>query len=297
MAFSEFYISDDHPMYVQHYGAAAASSSAVLVHGGVHTGVCWTTRPDGRPCWAPYLAERGWAVYVVDWPGVGRSGGVGSLLQSRAEHIVSALADLLRAVGPSLLVGHSIGAALAAKVMEVAREHTTGLISIAPAPHGNVVRPETPVPRPEDQPIIFDEAPMQHFFCNAPRFPKGAIDQYRRSLCAMSPSVFNALGPGNASQALAIDHIGRLASIPKLVVAGDHDQLVTAQMSSAVAQSLGAPHVTVGKDWGLPGFGHMIPIEDGSEEVLDRCLDWFAQAAGWLAEDPLTDLSKEMTRG
>jgi hypothetical protein len=48
--------------------------------------------------------------------------------------------------------------------------------------------------------------------------------------------------------------------------------------STAVAESLGAPHISVGKDWGLSGFGHMIPIESGSEEILKRCLDWFANA-------------------
>jgi hypothetical protein len=65
-----------------------------------------------------------------------------------------------------------------------------------------------------------------------------------------------------------------------LVVAGDNDQLVTHQMSSTVAESLGARHIAVGKDWGLSGFGHMIPIENGSEEILKRCLDWFADARG-----------------
>jgi hypothetical protein len=63
-------------------------------------------------------------------------------------------------------------------------------------------------------------------------------------------------------------------------VAGDNDQLVTGPRSLAVAESLGARHITVGKDWGLFGFGHMIPIENGSEEILKRCLDWFAYTRG-----------------
>jgi pimeloyl-ACP methyl ester carboxylesterase len=280
MIYSELYVGDEHPMYVQRWGPPAASSRAVLVHGGVHTGVCWTSRPDGRPGWAQYLANQGWAAFVVDWPGVGRSAGTGSLLQSKAEHIVSALVALLNHTGPALVIGHSIGAALAAKVMEMAPRQVTGLVSIAPAPHGNVAGLAPAIPRPDDEPISFEEAAMLHFFCNAPRFPKDAIDQYRRSLCSMSPGVFNALGAGNASRALEIGEVASLTSIPKLVVAGDHDQLVTAQMSSAIALSLGAGHVSVGKGWGLSGFGHMIPIEDGSEEVLQRCLDWFTKAAG-----------------
>src|SRR6267142_3593542 len=136
---SEFFVSDEHPMYVQRWGRAkddpslSSSSQVVLVHGGVHTGVCWTNRPDGQPGWAQYLAEHGWTAFVVDWPGVGRSAGTGTLLQSTAEHIVTALAALVRDIGPTLLLGNSIGAALAAKVMEVAPKHVTGLVSIAPA--------------------------------------------------------------------------------------------------------------------------------------------------------------------
>jgi pimeloyl-ACP methyl ester carboxylesterase len=160
--------------------------------------------------------------------------------------------------------------------MEVASKHVTGLISIAPAPHGNIAGNRPPLPG--DQPITFDGDAMRRFFCNAPRFPKDSIDQYRRSLCSMSPGVFNAAAPTNGSRDLMIDDFASIASIPKLVVAGDNDQLVTHQMSSTVAESLGALHISVGKDWGLSGFGHMIPIENDSEEILKRCLDWFADA-------------------
>jgi pimeloyl-ACP methyl ester carboxylesterase len=160
--------------------------------------------------------------------------------------------------------------------MELASEQVTGLISVAPGPHGNIKGNRPPLP--DDRAITFNEDSMRRFFCNAPRFPKDSIDQYRRSLCALSPGVFNALSSANGSQALVIEDLATVASIPKLVVAGDNDQLVTYEMSAAVAESLGARHISVGKDWGLSGFGHMIPIENGSEEVLERCLDWFAEA-------------------
>ena len=280
----EFFVCDEYPMYVQRWGAGGDDRAArrkpviVLVHGGVHTGVCWTSCPDGRPGWARLLAAQGWSVYVVDWPGVGRSSGTEPLLTSSADAIVIAVAALARQVGPVLLVGHSIGGAIAAKVMEVAAEHVVGLISIAPAPHGNIALPLPPVP--EDQLVRFDEEAMQRLFCNAPRFPREAVSDYRRSLCAMSPLVFNALGARNGSQALVIKDLEAVAHIPKLVVAGDEDQLVVTAASLQVAQALGALHVVVGRDWGLAGFGHMMPIEVGSEEILARALAWFADAMG-----------------
>jgi pimeloyl-ACP methyl ester carboxylesterase len=45
----------------------------VLVHGGGGQGLDWLVTPDGRPGWAPLLADQGWTVHVVDRPGHGRS--------------------------------------------------------------------------------------------------------------------------------------------------------------------------------------------------------------------------------
>ena len=45
----------------------------VMIHGGGQTGSNFTGTPDGREGWAQYFLERGYAVYVVDQPGRGRS--------------------------------------------------------------------------------------------------------------------------------------------------------------------------------------------------------------------------------
>jgi pimeloyl-ACP methyl ester carboxylesterase len=45
----------------------------VLVHGGGGQGTDWLGTPDGRPGWATFLLQEGYAVYVVDRPGHGRS--------------------------------------------------------------------------------------------------------------------------------------------------------------------------------------------------------------------------------
>ncbi len=45
-----------------------------MVHGGTMSGVNYTGTPDGREGWAQYFLRRGYAVYVVDQPGRGRSG-------------------------------------------------------------------------------------------------------------------------------------------------------------------------------------------------------------------------------
>lgn len=45
----------------------------VFIHGAAQTGTGWITTPDGRHGWAPWFAERGWKVCVIDQPARGRS--------------------------------------------------------------------------------------------------------------------------------------------------------------------------------------------------------------------------------
>ena len=68
------YISDQ--MYVEERIPARRTHRypIVMVHGGTMSGVNYTGTPDGREGWAQYFLRRGYAVYVVDQPGRGRSG-------------------------------------------------------------------------------------------------------------------------------------------------------------------------------------------------------------------------------
>ena len=63
------------PMFV-HWEAPSTVTRPyplVLVHGGGGQGTDWTGTPDGRPGWATRFVEAGFAVYVVDRCGHGRS--------------------------------------------------------------------------------------------------------------------------------------------------------------------------------------------------------------------------------
>src|SRR6201986_490428 len=46
----------------------------IMVHGGTMSGTNYTGTPDGREGWAQDFVRAGYAVYVVDQPGRGRSG-------------------------------------------------------------------------------------------------------------------------------------------------------------------------------------------------------------------------------
>ena len=51
----------------------------VFIHGGAQTGTNFTGTPDGREGWAQFFLREGYAVYVVDQAGRGRSAYVGSV--------------------------------------------------------------------------------------------------------------------------------------------------------------------------------------------------------------------------
>jgi pimeloyl-ACP methyl ester carboxylesterase len=272
----EFYVNEDHPMYVQRWAASrtppSPSRRVVLIHGGAHTGQCWTGCPDGGPGWAQYLARRGWTAFVIDWPGVGRSRREPDFLTAGPTPIVHALRRLILQEGPSVIIGHSMGGAIGAKVVDGIPDLVQAFVAVAPAEPGNVSsdRPLAPV----DSPLSLTEEAAANFFTKAPRFPQGAIKAYLRSICDYSPSVQNALGDLDRSGSLIIEDLTRLSAVPSLVLAGDDDQLTPSNVTIPIAACLDAEHVTVGLDWGMFGFGHMMPIESGSEQLLDRVLDW-----------------------
>jgi pimeloyl-ACP methyl ester carboxylesterase len=51
----------------------------VMVHGGSQTGSGWISTPDGRDGWATYFVRHGYAVYVIDQVGRGRSAYIGDI--------------------------------------------------------------------------------------------------------------------------------------------------------------------------------------------------------------------------
>ncbi|WP_307672198.1 alpha/beta fold hydrolase [Streptomyces sp. V4I2] len=63
------------PLYVEWMSPVEVTRPypLLLVHGGGGQGTDWLTTPDGRQGWAYDLVRAGYAVYVVDRPGHGRS--------------------------------------------------------------------------------------------------------------------------------------------------------------------------------------------------------------------------------
>lgn len=277
---SEFFVgSRPYPMYVQRWAPAAGSPTRsvpiILIHGGSHTGTMWTTAPNGEPGWVFLFMRQGWPVYVVDWPGVGRSGTWPESLTMGAGEIVAALVALLEKTGPAVLVGHSIGGGLSFKVAEERPALVRAVVALAPA---SVEFPNPNVPvAPLDRPVSTSREVAMQRFANSALFPKEAFDDYVLSLVPYSPRIRNAaVGAGDE---LKLDR-GRLdvwKKVPVLFLAAEEDRTLPNHLSEETARVIGVPHTLLGRDWGMPGHGHLYVIEHGNAAIARRIQDWIAR--------------------
>jgi pimeloyl-ACP methyl ester carboxylesterase len=275
----ELYIgTPPYQMYVQRWAPAldkpARAAPVVMIHGGVHTGAAWTTEPDGQPGWAPRFADKGWAVHVVDWPGVGRSGYWPETLATGADKVVEALISLLQRTGPAVLIGHSIGGALSFKVAEKRPDLVQAIVALAPA---SMEVPSTAVPAAAlDKPVIVTREVALQRFANSNLFPKDSFDNYFNSLVPYSPLIRNAAVGANNDLKLDRSRLDVWKRIPILFLVAEEDRTVPNALSEETARVMGLQQVLLGRDWGMPGHGHLFIIEKGNDAIASRVQDWMA---------------------
>lgn len=282
------------PIYVDHLPSRAKSHHrpVVMVHGGCHTGQCYLATPDGREGWAPRFAAADRDVFVVDWPGHGRSPRCEDIAAMPTQEIAASILALIEEVGPAVLLVHSASGPMAWWIAERAQRSVAAILGIAPGAPANIlaVLPEDreavaklsddislgcPVMTPEDRPVTVGETFMRSFWANAPRFPQHAFDQYRLSIVPESARLFNERF-NIGGRGLRISDPVSLAQTPILIMTGDHDPRHPRAMDEATARYVGAQFLWL-PDEGIEGNGHMPMIEDNSDAIADRLLSWLGE--------------------
>jgi pimeloyl-ACP methyl ester carboxylesterase len=283
------------PIHVVHIAApakVAGKTPVVMVHGACHTGACYLSTPDGREGWARLFARAGHDVYVVDWPGRGGSPHCEDLSRLSTHEIADSIRLLVESIGPAVLLVHSAGGPMVWWVAEAAPAAVSAIIGVAPGAPANILRilPDDaaevaklrhdtslgcPVLMPEDRPVRVDEEFIRTFWANAPRFPKEALGPYCQSIVPESARLFNERF-NIGGRGLRVNDPASLASVPILVVTGEHDPRHPRALDEATAHYVGAEFVWL-PDHGITGNGHMLMIEDNSAEIAQLLLAWLRQ--------------------
>jgi pimeloyl-ACP methyl ester carboxylesterase len=284
--------TDAHPIFVDHVRPPPGmpdKTAVVMVHGAAHSGTCYLATPDLRPGWAPRFAAAGRHVFVPDWPGHGRSPMRPDFARLGTADVANALLALLEEIGPAVLLVHSASGPMAWWMMEQRPKLIAAVVGIAPGPPANLLRdlPDDPaailalrddasagcpVHAVEDQPVWFSAEFAAAYWASAPRFPRHAFESYRRSIVPESARIlnerFNIGGRG-----LKIRDPKNLGGHRILIVTGECDPRHPRTVDAATAAWLGAEFLWL-PDRGMSGNGHMMMLEDNSDDIAALILAW-----------------------
>lgn len=280
--------------------ADAGRPPLVLLHGGAHTGSCYLTTADDRPGWAYALAGRGHRVVVPDWPGSGRSGKPeGDELTG--EVVCKGLAAAIEGVGaPVVVMTHSMSGVYGWRLIEMLGPRIAALVAIAPGPPGNI-QPEPKVLRRNaeaieiqalsltwrlslTQPFLSDEQFVhKKLVGNSARFPRDRVAAYAATLQPLGPRLIFERQNIDGSQ-IKIGNTDGFRDKPILIVTGTDDIDHPRDVDGRIAEWLKSIGARVDywflQDRGIAGNGHMMMIEDNSDEIAALIADWIETAVG-----------------
>jgi pimeloyl-ACP methyl ester carboxylesterase len=288
-------------IYFESFAPAAATGRppVVMVHGGAHSGACYQRTADGRPGWAYLFAERGYPVVVPDWPGTGRSGYV-ALDQLDGAAVVTGLGALVRSLGSGIvLLTHSMSGAYGWRLLELHGDVIDAVVAVAPAPPGNIQKPapvyaETQTSIETDAwgrrvridrtaPVVATADFVERKLVGESRyFPRDRLAGYAGSLRPVPPELWLERVNVHGRQ-LRVSDPQRLAGKRILVVTGTADIDHTRELDGGIVSWLNANGAKAEfcflADRGIVGNGHMLMLEQNSDEIAGLILEWL-EAAG-----------------
>jgi pimeloyl-ACP methyl ester carboxylesterase len=290
------------PVYFETFAPARSTArpTVLMIHGGGHSGACYQRTAAGRRGWAYAFAERGYRTVVPDWPGTGRSGYV-PLDALTGATVVDGLGALARSLGgPLILLTHSMSGAYGWRLAELNRDLVTAVVGVAPAPPGNIqemapvyAETETTIEtRASAQRVSIDKrkpvVPTRDFverklIGESRFFPRERLADYAASLQPIPPGLLLERQNVHGGQ-LRVGDPRQLAGLRVLVVTGtadlDHARDVDGAIVTWLNDNGAAAELCFLGDRGIVGNGHMLMMEDNSDEIADIVMHWLEAATG-----------------
>jgi pimeloyl-ACP methyl ester carboxylesterase len=288
------------PVYFETFTPEKSSArpTVLMIHGGAHSGACYQRTADGRRGWAYAFAERGYRTVVPDWPGTGRSGYV-ALDVLTGTIVVDGLGALARSLGgPLILLTHSMSGAYGWRLAELNRDLIHAVVGVAPAPPGNIqkaapVHAETEttietqasgrrVRIDKRKPVLPTRDFVERKLIGESRFfPPDRLADYAASLLPVPPGLLLERQNVHGRQ-LRVSDPQKLAGMRILVITGTADLDHARDVDGAIVTWLNAngakAELCFLGDRGIVGNGHMLMMEDNSDEIAGIIMDWLEAA-------------------
>lgn len=269
----------------------------VMVHGAALTGKSYETTPDGRMGWDEYFVRRGHPVYVPDQVGRGRSG----FNQARVNDVRAGAAPPNTLPGfirfsdevswPNFRFGSAPNAPYADTQFPVAAMDELSKQGVPDPSFGGVPMPNPTLRALSDLAGQLNGAVLMGHSQSGP-FPLAAA--------LLDPKVARGLvlvEPGGCPGSYTDDQVRALATIPILVVFGDHRDSWTGMGDTTVhfwQRSFDSCQALIGRlkaaggqaemldpvARGIRGNSHMIMQDRNNLQIADLILRWIDQRVG-----------------
>lgn len=290
MTETSFYLTEPYNLYCEYIKPARLSQkpAIVMIHGAAHTGSIYETKPDGQRGWAYFFADKGYEVYVLDWPGVGRSGYV-QFERINGEFMVKAFVELItKKIGKQIILfTHSMSGPYGWKIAEKIGNKIKYLIAVAPGEMGNIQA--EPAVKKQAKNYFSVQMPWgilnidlgsynpvgqdfikKKLIGQSQLFPRKHLKEYVASLQAIHPVLTYERLNINGSQ-LKINNFNKFKKTKVLLVNGTHDTDHPREAKLKIVDFLNfhkikAELLWLG-DYGIVGNGHMMMLENNSDEI------------------------------
>jgi pimeloyl-ACP methyl ester carboxylesterase len=265
----------------------------VMIPGGAHSGACYAITADGRPGWAQALVARGYEVMLVDWPGCNRSGWV-PREELTADVAIEGLGNVLMSLDrPAIVMTHSLSGPFGWKLLEKYGEKIERLVGIAPGPPGNIQDIPPLISEGENFVELFKvvnikldlskpfvaslEFVQKKLIGDSRRFPQELVASYAATLNPVPQRLLYQRMNVKGSQ-VKITDFSKIKGKRVMIMTGSDDAEHPKDIDGAIVEWLNQNGAKADFIWlpdlGIEGNGHMIMMEDNSDELIAIVADW-----------------------
>jgi pimeloyl-ACP methyl ester carboxylesterase len=272
----------------------AGNVPVIMVHGATLTGKSWETTPDGRMGWDEYFVRKRHPVYVPDQVGRGRSGFNQAVFNNvRAGKVPPADQPALfrfsdEVVWPNFRFGTAPGTPFAdsqfpaSAVDELAKQGVPDVSRLLPTPN----------------PTFKALSELATQLNGAVMMGHSQSGSFPLEAALLNPAATKALvlvEPGRCPDTYTNEQIKLLATIPILVVFGDHRDTPTGlptlptwqgrfeacqAMIGRLRSAGGQAEMLAPPERGIRGNSHMIMQDRNSLQIADLILQWIDARVG-----------------